>query len=292
MFTQYRTFDGLWVTVSEDEGRTWEVPVEVIKGTPDRKLCLLQMGMVVRDGWLYWACSQEYREMGAVACDLRKGLLKPASWISSGLVGMPVPDALISGKFTDGNPTMRCLEGNVVDVNGRLLVIARALINRYGTANMAAVFDLERTGEKLNLSFRQLYPVPGGQCKFYILYDPPTRLFWMASNLPTNSQDLIQATARFPNPFPGTPRTLREDRRILMLSYSLDSLNWITAGCIVKADKSSQSFMYPVLAVDGDDLVVLARTARDSKDYHDADLATFHRVRDFRSLAMDIAPRM
>ena len=71
-----------------------------------------------------------------------------------------------------------------------------------------------------------------------------------------------------------------------MLSYSLDALNWIPAGCIAKADKSSQSFMYPVLAIDGDDLVVLARTARDSKDYHDADLATFHRVREFRSLAM------
>lgn len=40
--------------------------------------------------------------------------------------------------------------------------------------------------------------------------------------------------------------------------------------------------------VTSDDLVVLSRTSRDAKDQHDADLCTIHRVRDFRSLAMDL----
>jgi hypothetical protein len=246
--------------------------------------------MVVKDGWLYWANGKAYQDMGAVACELSKGLMNPEAWRASDVVVMPIPDALVSGTFTDGS-TMRCLEGNVVDVCGRMLVIARAVINRYGTANMAAVFDLKNEGGKLNLSFTQLYPLPGGQCKFYILYDEPSKMFWMASNLPTNSQDLIHASQMYPTYQKGG-RSLREDRRNLVLSYSLDALNWFPAGWIAKAEKLNQSFMYPSMVVDGDDLALLSRTGRDSGSHHDADLATFHRIRNFRSLAMEISPKL
>ena len=54
----------------------------------------------------------------------------------------------------------------------------------------------------------------------------------------------------------------------------------------------TQSFMYPSMVIDGDDIALLSRTGRDSGDYHDADLATFHRVRNFRFLAMDIRPKL
>ena len=57
-----------------------------------------------------------------------------------------------------------------------------------------------------------------------------------------------------------------------------------------KADAWAQSFMYPVLVIDGDDLLVIARTARHSGNFHDVDLATFHRIRDFRNLAVDLIP--
>jgi hypothetical protein len=69
-------------------------------------------------------------------------------------------------------------------------------------------------------------------------------------------------------------------------------LNWLPACSIAKAEKMTQSFMYPSMVIDGDDIALLSRTGRDSGDYHDADLATFHRVRNFRSLAMDIRPKL
>ena len=53
-------------------------------------------------------------------------------------------------------------------------------------------------------------------------------------------------------------------------------------------DDVHRSFMYPSAAIHGGDLVLLSRTSRDSRDQHDADLCTIHRVRDFRSLAMDL----
>ena len=291
MFTQIQVFQGVWVSASDDEGVTWTEPVEVIKADPARKHWSIQLGMAVRDGWLYWGNGRGFEDMGVVACDLKKGLLDPEAWIASDAVVMPIPQEIMSGTFSDGSP-MRCLEGNVVDVGGRLLVIARAVINRYGTANMAAVFDVTREGRTLALTFRQLYPVPGGQCKFHILRDERSGLFWMASNLPTNSLGLYQDPAIAPPPGKPAWQSLREDRRLLMLSYSLDALNWIPACCIAKAGKMTQSFMYPSMVIDGDDIALLSRTGRDSGDYHDADVATFHRVRDFRSLAMDIRPQL
>jgi hypothetical protein len=281
----------IFVSASDNEGTSWTEPVEVIKSDWKPKPFGIQTGMVVQDGWLYWAVGGGVTDMGVVACELKKGLLNPEAWVASAAVVMPIPPEIVSGTFSDGSP-MRCLEGNVVHAGGRLLVIARAVINRYGTANMAAVFDLTREGRTLELTFRQLYPVPGGQCKFHILWDERSRLFWMASNFPTNSLGLYQDPELKLPPNKPAWQSLREDRRLLMLSYSLDALNWLPACSIAKAEKMTQSFMYPSMVIDGDDIALLSRTGRDSGDYHDADLATFHRVRNFRSLAMDIRPKL
>ena len=302
----------IFVSASDNEGTSWTEPVEVIKSDWKPKPFGIQTGMVVQDGWLYWAVGGGVTDMGVVACELKKGLLNPEAWVESKTVAVPVPREVVSGAYSDGWDA-GCLEGNVVDVGGKLLVIARMVINRYGTSNMAAVFELTRKGRTPELIFRQLYPLPGGQFKFHIMWDERSRLFWMASNFPTNSWGLYQDPA-LKLPVTGLPgslredppvcdslpcvglpqlsRSLREDRRLLMLSYSLDALNWLPACSIAKAEKMTQSFMYPSMVIDGDDIALLSRTARDSNDFHDADLATFHRVRNFRALAMDIRPKL
>ena len=302
----------IFVSASDDEGTSWTEPVEVIKSDWKPKLFGIQTGMVVLDGWLYWAVGGGMTDMGVVACELKKGLLNPEAWVESKRVAVPIPKEVMSGAYSDGWDA-GCLEGNVVHVGGKLLVIARMVINRYGTSNMAAVFELTREGRTLTLIFRQLYPLPGGQFKFHILWDERSRLFWMASNFPTNSWGLyhdpavklpvtrLSGSLREDPPvcdslpcvgYPQLSRSLREDRRLLMLSYSLDALNWLPACCIAKAEKMTQSFMYPSMVIDGDDIALISRTARDSNDFHDADLVTFHRVRNFRSLAMDIHPKL
>jgi hypothetical protein len=194
------------------------------------------------------------------------------------------------------------MEGNVIRTLDRsssdstkrehLRVLTRCVIDHYGTAGMAAVFDIEENGEKPRLTFTQLYPVPGGQGKFFIVYDERSKLYWMASNLPANTQDWVPA-----------PCNLRgNDRRFLMLWYACDALNWFPAGCIARTERLSESFMYPVMLVDGDDLAILARTTKDYQSgrlaaaralngNHDANMMTFHRVRNFRSLAMNIMPQ-
>jgi hypothetical protein len=115
----------------------------------------------------------------------------------------------------------------------------------------------------------------------------------MASNPPANSQSWVDAPPRAPR---------GNDRRFLMLWYACDALNWFPAGCIVYTEHLTESYMYPVMAVDGDDLVLLVRTSqhydgvqaanRANNGFHDANLMTFHRIHDFRGLAMNIWPKL
>jgi hypothetical protein len=51
-----------------------------------------------------------------------------------------------------------------------------------------------------------------------------------------------------------------------------------------------QSFHYAAPLIDGDDLLIISRTSRDANNQHDSDLVTFHRVADFRRLALDLRP--
>jgi len=80
------------------------------------------------------------------------------------------------------------------------------------------------------------------------------------------------------------------ERRILMLSYSMDALNWFTAGCIAMWSDPLRAFNYPHMTVDGNDLLLAVRTSREGGNNHDAELVTFHRIAAFRSLALGLHP--
>ena len=79
----------------------------------------------------------------------------------------------------------------------------------------------------MHYRFLQFYPLPGAQCKFHIVYDPPDDLFWTTVTIPTNTwQDREPLrTLGFQGP-PGN------ERRVLILMYSIDALNWFQAGCV------------------------------------------------------------
>ena len=113
----------------------------------------------------------------------------------------------------------------------------------------------------------------------------------MASNIPTDSQEMVHDwdKIREGKAFNGGPGN---ERRIMILSYSVDSLNWFQAGCIAMSKKPIQSFMYPSFDFDGEDIVLISRTNIESNSQHDADMSTFHRISNFRDLALDLFPDM
>ena len=199
-----------------------------------------------------------------------------------GLADSLVPSGRVSGPHFYSEP-------NVVEVGGKIRLLASVNAGAQATAGLGAVVNLEDDGRQLKLSFAQFHPAPGAQVKRAIVWDETSKLFWATGNLPVDSQELFDwwDGARAAGAFMGGGGN---DRRFLMLFYSADALNWFQAGCIAQAPKLSQSFMYARPVIDGDDLAILVRTSIAAPNQHDADHATFHRVRNFRTLALKLHP--
>ena len=285
------------ITRSDSGGATWLKPVTLFEGS----YWNVPAGTAVANGRLYRAFDVPSPDEGAdpaaeratghdlvvVAADLSRDLLDPAAWRLSPPVRFPgVPDELKRGLYAryDDN---RWLEPNVVCVGGRLRVHSRARIDRLATAGMCAVTDIHDDGKNMALEFVQFYPMPGGQCKFHIVHDERSCLFWTPANLVTNSQDTEWGEKLKAAGFHQTPGN---ERRFLMLMYSLDALNWFQAGCAAMSTKPLQSFHYTAPLIDGDDMLIISRTSKDAGNQHDSDLVTFHRVADFRRLALNLHP--
>lgn len=297
MFVQEESHCDFQIVASEDGGRTWTKPQTVLEGP----MWNISTAMLARPDTLYWAMDYDlpgwaYNGKVMVQLDRKKSPLDPAAWRMSGVVRPPeFPAELMRNMYptTESHPQFDAswktplvwLEPNTVDVGGRIRVFARCVIDQSATASIASVFDYDEQSDQL--SFTQFTAWPGAQHKFFIIHDTNCSMYWMLSNLVTNSQDLLNWGERMREVnYRGGPGN---ERRWMFLHYSIDCLNWFPAGCVARwPEHLHRSFMYPSAVVDGDDLVVLSRSSRDSGDQHDADLCTIHRVRDFRGLAMDL----
>ncbi len=279
---------------SSDGGESWSAPAVLFAGRHHGA----PTSVVFRDGFVYRAfetCDGPRTDWGSlvVAGDLSRDLLEPASWRMSERVPFPgVPASLTQAMYppsAEGKvPHDSWLEGNVVDVGGDLRVVLRTTIDGHSTAGLAAVCRLEDDGRRMSYRFSQFYPMPGAQCKFHIVHDPPCRLFWTAANIATDTwQDRAPLRALG---FQGPPGN---ERRALALMYSVDALNWLQAGFVAVSPDQLESFSYASLLPVGDDLLVVSRTSVGGRNQHDTNLITLHRVEGFRALVPDLffAPR-
>lgn len=274
--------EDLLILRSSDGGKSWSEPVTLFKGN----YWNCHTAMVQHEDRIYWAIDDlalgSKRGPRLVAGDLRADILSPNSWRISEPVKFPgAPPEMFDSKFATQSD--QYLEPNVIEVNGRLRVLSTVKIKRQTTGNICAVLDAKDDGTKLDLKFARYNAMPGGNLKFCVLWDDASKLFWATSNLPADSENTVNVKQE-------NFRGSAGDRRFLMLHYSLDALNWFPAGCIAAAPKLSQSFMYARPVIDGDDLAIICRSSVNAPNQHDADCATFHRVRNFRKLAMSLRP--
>ncbi len=293
--------DRIQISRSEDGGRSWAAPVTLFEG---RFYCT-STAMVIDGGTLYWAYgTSPFNAPGsrivAVAGNLDGDLLDPDQWRISNKLAFPPDEATtvldrpgFEGASRKGDN--HWLEPNVVKVGDRLLLLVRCRISRYHTSGIAGVAELEDVDGELQLSFAQFHPLPGAQCQFHIVHDDQSGLFWMTSNPVTNSQDLeYYRWLQSLNPKRGTVgfrgAGSGAERRILGLYYSLDALNWFQAGIVAMSRNPMRGFHYTTPLVDGDDLLIVSRTASGDFNQHDNDMITFHRVQDFRTLAVELRP--
>ncbi len=288
--------DDLHLLRSRDAGKNWSEPVTIARG----HFWNCQTGMVRHGGKLYWAVDdlspgKSLRGPRVIACDLQQDPMQPDAWRLSNCVPFPgLPDALLNPWITGDYPKARMLEPNVIETGGRLRVLMAVKPPLQATTGLGAVFDLNEKGGELNLSFTQYHPIPGGHLKFCVIKDEQTGLFWLAGNLAVDGQNQFRFSDPGERKRDGRPYHQSgagcggNDRRFLMLYYGLDGLNWFPAGCVARAGRMSQSFNYPALMIHNEDMMIIARSSINAHSRHDADYATFHRVRNFRRLAMNL----
>ena len=268
---------GLWIARSDDEGKTWTAPVQLLDGS----VYAASTGWVVADGRLYWAMDDMrgqalQRGVFAVVADLSQDLMDPSAWRKSNVVKHPGIDRNFG---RGGHNRGRWLEPNVIRHAGKLRLVVRVRVSQESldgmVPNVAAICDLDDDGRNLRLKFSHYYPVPGAQNHFHVIFDPATELHWMTCNMVTGA-----ATVRH--------RGWGKERRFLMLHYSVDGQNWFPAGCIAMWPRTTQAFNYCTPLIDGGDMLIVSRTAEHAKNQHDNDCITFHRVRAFRKTALNL----
>ena len=264
---------------STDGGRTWTTPCDADSGLllGDGRYHCAPVPVVFHHGRI-WRGMEDAMGGGGWGKEFRAfllsapedaDLLKATNWTGSARLGWN--GSWLGGKFGGW------LEGNAVaTADGKMVDILR--VDFRGLPEKAALIEISDDGTQA--SFNQtngFIDFPGGCKKFTIRFDPVSHAYWtLANDVP---------------PSPAAKNTERA-RNTLALASSPDLRHW-TVRCVVlyHPDTAKHAFQYADWQFDGDDLAVVSRTAFDDADggaaiQHDANYLTFHRVKNFRALAM------
>jgi len=219
------------ISRSVDDGYTWAAEVELC----DRRSWGAPTSVTVQDGRIYRAfetCPPTGRSGGGrsssesfvMAGDVSKDLMDPRAWRASPQARFPgTPAPMQTHANAPETGTEDCwIEGNLISVQGRLRNVLRLHIHGRATVGMSAICDLDDDGETMDYRFRQYCPMIGGQCKFHIVYDRPSRLYWTTVNPVSDTLAPVDARLREVE----FQCTAGNERRILLLIYSVDAQNW------------------------------------------------------------------
>lgn len=261
-------YGDLLIGVSEDEGHTWQPPVRLFNGSNAKEIGphKAPMPVISHEGWLYTAIdygSWKYGSHDNCILSIREedDLLNPANWhltspwaFDTFLPGMPV------GKMTG------CIEGNaVVAPDGSVVNVLRlGQADADPCGGNAVILKMKDPDEPL--VFDQVISFPlGANTKFVVFREGN----WYVAV----GNEYYDAS-------------LPKARNVLSACISKDLVHWEVVERIVderETDSKMVAFQYPDAVVWGNDLLVLSRTAwKGANNFHDANLITFHQVKNFR----------
>lgn len=194
--------------------------------------------------------------------------MSPIGWLESNVVQFHDPDHIwYDPRGKTLHIWMRAHTGGT-----GFAAIAKVVENDDGT--MTTQLETAPSGRKA-----LFVPCPGGQMRFHILYDEPTRTYWLLSSQATDSMtrpDRLPAN-RFNLP--------NNERHRLQLHFSKNCVDWCFAGLVATGASPLESRHYASMIIDGDDLQVLSRSGdHRAKSAHDGNLITLHTVPQFRKL--------
>ena len=277
----------LLITRSDDNGETWSEPSVLCPEPRWHQSCTpvdIHDGKItlVYEKWV--SDSHPWPGVGPVLMQAKvdDDLTEASSWKFSDLYN---PDEDMEASRPSGIPLTDpgkagILETNVIrvydeknpfyDPSGKSVVLMmRASV---GLPDIGVMMrgvekpDGSLAVEKLTKNGREMYfaHIPGADLKFYVVYDPESRLYWLLHS---------QMDGRM------------NYRRRLALSYSPDLLKWTFAGLVAVGPADNAARHYASMIIHGDDLLIVSRSGDErARNSHDGNLVTFHRVKDFRDL--------
>ena len=277
----------LLITRSDDNGETWS---EVSVLCPEPRWHQSCTPVDIHDGkvtlvyekWV--ADGHKWPGVGPVLMQGRvdTDLTDPANWKFSELYN---PDEDMEASRPSGIPVVKVgqpglLETNVVrvfdennpfyDPSGKSVVLMMRANTGFPDIGVMMKGVEKEDGslavEKLHYKDGDMYfaHIPGAALKFYVCYDPESKLYWLLHS---------QIDGRM------------SGRRRLALSFSPNLIHWVFAGLVAVGPADNASRHYATMMISGDDLLIVSRSGDErARTAHDGDLVTFHMVKDFRRL--------
>lgn len=263
---------------STDGGRTWTEPKDERSGRlfPDKSYHTAPVPVVLHQGRLWRAMEDEkggtrwgvmFRAFMLSAAE-DADLLQASSWTASNALAHDA--TYLDGKFGGW------LEGNaVVDPDGRIVNMLR--VDYRAVPEKAAIVRVSADGKTASFDpARDFVDFPGGCKKFVIRRDPVDGRYWALANaiLPAHAGGNVERI-----------------RNAGVLLSSQDLRTWTPHhAALYHADVSSHGFQYLDWLFEGEDLIVVSRTAFEdgvggADNQHNSNYLTFHRVKNFRQYA-------
>lgn len=271
---------------SDDGGETWTQPTGTDNGLLLKGMFhCAPMPVIEHDGRIWRGMETAHgpilkwgKRYGAMmmSAPVDADLLKASSWTTSNSL-------LYDSTYLDGNFT-GWLEGNaVVAPDGGLVDILR-VDDRTTADEKAAIVRISSDGKVASFDpANGFISFPGGSKKFAIRFDEKSNRYWTLSNA-------IPESVRQQHP----TRNPASIRNTLVLMSSGDLRSWQIHDVILQhPDVLNHGFQYVDWLMEGEDMLVLSRTAYDegeavAHNNHDANFLTFHRIESFRQKATNV----
>lgn len=270
LFSGSQDYGDMLIGRSEDEGETWTVPTHIISGCGPSEMGPHKgpQPIIEFNGRLYTAIDygcwrHQQHSNGLLSIDADADLLNAANWSYTPFTRYDPSWPGAPKGFCPG-----CIEGNaVVSPDG---VISNYLRidhpNCVPRSGKAVVLRGDNSDPEAPLVLDRIVDCPvGSNSKFQLYKDPVTGKYMMIGT-EQNEQ------------MPG--------RTVLSMAVSEDFYTWKVVHRILDyrtADPGHVGFQYPDWIFDGEDILLLVRTAFGrSFNFHDANYQTFYRIKNFR----------
>ncbi|XID91551.1 sialidase family protein [Paenibacillaceae bacterium WGS1546] len=273
MLANSTEYGDLLIGRSADEGLTWTSPVTIMtgagswmgRGPHKAPMQVVELDNRLYTGIDYGSWSSGGHSNALLSIDADADLMDAGNWQCTGFLPYdPAWEDAAPGATVGGG-----LEGNaVVGPDGDIYNVLRYQMKGYGKA---LVLKGNKDRPEESLQFHGFADFNGGSnCKFELLYDEPSGLYWAIANEVVDER---------------TPH----QRNVLSLSVSKDLQSFRMVKRMLDyrhENPDDVGFQYVSMLIDGEDLLYLCRTAiNKAKNMHDANYSTFHRIERFRQYA-------